>query len=113
MEEKQKQNIDSSDKRLKEELKQKEVSKLSIKNDKKPFIAGNLLKIIVFLVLSVSFVFANFVLEQYMADSVEGEKMVFNSFDYSKDNILPEMGVFRFSDDALLDRKSCYGFADE
>ncbi len=86
--------------------KEEKTSKLNAKIDKKPFIAGNFIKIIVFLLISVSLIVGNFFLEQHIAESSEKEEKIFTAFDYDNDNNLPERAVFRFADKDLLTESS-------
>ena len=79
------------------------VNKNAAESDKRPFIAGNWIKLVVFLLISISLILGNFFIEQYITEASEEEGRVFTAFDYKKDNILPEMGVFRFADQEFVE----------
>lgn len=69
------------------------------KKEEKPFFAGNVLKAVVFLLISLAVALGNFFLEDLVGGFSETQTVVFEAFDYEKGNIVDDNVVFRFGEE--------------
>ncbi len=71
----------------------------------KLFLAGNIIKAIVFLIFAVSATVSNFFLEEHFVSGEAISEDNFAKFDYKKENVLPNNAVVRFNSEVTADTK--------